>query len=92
MATTIGNLITLDGEFTDWRATDFVERPGNTVANYQVYGALVDDATGKNYVVGINAAVATDPVIAAYTFIYLNTDQNAATGYWFVRQCNRGRI
>ena len=49
MATTIGNLITLDGGFTDWWATDFVERPGNTVANYQIYGALVDDATlGKN--------------------------------------------
>ena len=49
MATTIGNLM-LDGGFTDWRATDFVERPENTVANYQVYGALVDDArAGKNY-------------------------------------------
>ena len=48
MATTIGNLM-LDGGFTDWRATDFVERPGSTVANYQIYGALVDDATlGKN--------------------------------------------
>ena len=80
MATTIGNL-TLDGQFADWPLNDIVERPGNTVANYQVYGALVDDATGKNYVVGINAAVATDPVIAANTSIYLNTDQNAATGY-----------
>ncbi|WP_166298507.1 hypothetical protein [Bradyrhizobium sp. 2S1] len=80
MAATIGNL-TLDGRFADWSLNDIVERPGNTVANYQVYGALVDDATGKNYVVGINAAVATDPVIAANTSIYLNTDQNAATGY-----------
>ena len=79
---TIGNLITLDGQFTDWPATDTVERPGNTVANYQIYGALINDATlGKNYVVGINATVATDPVIAADTFIYLNTDQNTATGY-----------
>ena len=56
MATTIGNLM-LDGGFTDWRATDFVERPENTVANYQVYGALVDDArAGKTYVVGIKAS------------------------------------
>jgi hypothetical protein len=31
-------------------------------------------------VIGIDAAVATDPVIAANTFIYLNTDQNKATG------------
>ena len=74
-------MITLDGEFTDWRATDFVERPGNTVANYQVYGALVDDATGQELCGRYQRAVATDPVIAANTSIYLNTDQNAATGY-----------
>ena len=56
MATTIGNLITLDGGFTDWPSIDTVEKPENAVANYQIYGALVDDATlGKNYVVGINA-------------------------------------
>jgi Ca2+-binding RTX toxin-like protein len=82
MATTIGNLITLDGQFTDWSLNDFVERPGNTVAEYQVYGALINDATlGNNYVIGIDATVATDPVIAANTFIYLNTDQNRATGF-----------
>jgi hypothetical protein len=32
-------------------------------------------------VIGIAAAIATDPVIAANTFIYLNTDQNTATGF-----------
>ena len=49
MATTIGNLITLDGGFTDWPSIDTVEKPENAVANYQIYGALVDDATlGKN--------------------------------------------
>jgi hypothetical protein len=82
MATTIGNQIALDGQFTDWPLTDSIMRPGNTVAGYQVYGALIDDVTlGKNYVIGINATVATDPVIAANTFIYLNTDQNRATGF-----------
>jgi Ca2+-binding RTX toxin-like protein len=82
MPTTIGNLITLDGQFTDWPAADLVMTPGNTVAGYKVYGALLNDATlGNNYVVGINATIATDPVIAANTNIYLNTDQNAATGY-----------
>src|SRR6202048_2329338 len=82
MATTIGNLITLDGQFTDWPLNDSVMRQGNTVAGYQVYGALLTDATlGKNYVIGIDATVTTDPVIAANTFIYLNTDQNAATGF-----------
>ena len=81
MATTIGNQITLDGQFTDWPLNDIVERPGNTLANYQLYGAVINDATlGKNYVIGIEAT-ATDPVIAANTFIYLNTDQNLATGY-----------
>jgi Ca2+-binding RTX toxin-like protein len=82
MAITIGNLITLDGEFTDWQPSSTVERPTNTVAEYQIYGSLVDDATlGKNYVLGIDATVATDPAIAAFTFIYLNTDQSTATGY-----------
>src|ERR1700737_292569 len=82
MATTIGNLITLDGQFTDWPAADSLMTPTNTVAGYQVYGALLNDATlGKNYVIGINATVTTDPVIAANTFIYLNTDQNTATGF-----------
>src|SRR3984893_15196837 len=82
MATTIGNLITLDGQFTDWPAADAVMTPTNTVAGYQVYGALLTDTTlGKNYVIGINATVTTDPVIAANTFIYLNTDQNTATGF-----------
>ena len=82
MATTIGNLITLDGQFTDWPAADSIMTPANTVAGYQVYGALIDDTTlGKNYVIGIDATVTTDPVIAAYTFIYLNTDQNRATGF-----------
>jgi hypothetical protein len=79
---TVGNLITLDGQFTDWPAADSLMRPGNTVAGYQVYGALLNDATlGNNYVIGIDAAATTDPVIGANTFIYLNTDQNAATGF-----------
>ncbi len=82
MATTIGNLITLDGQFADWPAADSIMTPGNTVAGYQIYGALINDATlGNAYVIGINATAATDSVIAANTFIYLNTDQNAATGY-----------
>src|SRR6202022_4977090 len=82
MATTIGNLITLDGQFTDWPAVDSLMTPTNTVAGYQVYGALLNDATlGNNYVIGIDATVTTDPVIAANTSIYLNTDQNRATGF-----------
>ena len=82
MATTIGNLIALDGEFADWTLNDVLMGPANTVAGYQIYGALIDDATyGKNYVIGIEATVSTDPVIAANTFIYLNTDQDRAIGF-----------
>ena len=56
--------------------------PGNTVAGYQVYGSLQNDATlGKTYVIGIDATSATDPAIGPNTFIYLNTDQNSSTGY-----------
>ena len=68
MATTIGNLITLDGHFTDWPADRRVMTPGNTVAGYQVYGAFLDDATlGNTYVIGIDATAAADPVIGADT-------------------------
>ena len=82
MPTTIGNLITLDGQFTDWPAADALMKPANTVAGYQVYGALLNDATlGNTYVVGIDATATTDPVIGANTFIYLDTDQNRATGF-----------
>jgi hypothetical protein len=82
MATTIGNVITLDGQFTDWPAADSLMTPTNTVGGYQVFGALLNDATlGNTYVIGIDATVATDPVIGANTFIYLDTDQNRATGY-----------
>ncbi|MBV8400346.1 MAG: hypothetical protein JOZ58_15225 [Acetobacteraceae bacterium] len=62
MATKIGNLITLDGTFTDWPASDMIMTPGNTVAGYQVYGALLSDATlGNTDVVGIDATATTDP-------------------------------
>ncbi len=82
MATTIGNLITLDGQFTDWPAADSLMTPANTVAGYKVYGALLNDATlGNTYVIGIDATATTDPVIGANTFIYLDTDQNRATGF-----------
>lgn len=80
--TIVGGAITLDGAFTDYPAADMIMTPGNTVAGYQVYGALLSDATlGKTYVIGIDATSATDPVIGVGTTIYLNTDQNTATGF-----------
>ena len=64
MPTTIGNLITLDGTFSDWPAADIVTNPANVAAGYQIYGAFLNDATlGNTYVIGIDATAATDPVI-----------------------------
>ena len=80
--TTIASAITLDGQFSDWPAADVVMTPGNTVPGYQVYGALLNDATlGNTYVIGIDATNSSDPAIGAGTTIYLNTDDNTATGY-----------
>ena len=82
LPTTIGNLIALDGTFSDWPAADIVTNPANVAAGYQIYGAFLNDATlGNTYVIGIDATAATDPVIGLLDTIYLNTDQNAATGY-----------
>jgi Ca2+-binding RTX toxin-like protein len=83
MATSIGNVI-IDGSFSDWTAADQIERPGNTVANYQLYGKLVTDATlGDNYVIGFQsqAGATTAPPIGPGTTIWLNTDQKLGTGY-----------
>ena len=53
--TMIGN-ITLDGQFLDWLPNQLVMTAANTVTGYQVYGALINDATaGQNYVIGIDA-------------------------------------
>src|SRR5262249_31401746 len=81
MATTVGNLITLDGQFADWPPADSLMQTGNSVAGYQVYGALLNDANIGTYVIGINGTSPTDPVIGLNTTIYLNTDQNISTGY-----------
>jgi serralysin len=80
--TTIASTIILDGTFTDWPTADSVMTPGNTVAGYQVYGAKLNDAAlSETYVIGIDATNSADAVIGANTIIYLNTDQNNATGY-----------
>jgi hypothetical protein len=80
--TTIGNTISLDGTFTDWPAGDMVMTSGNAVAGYQVFGALLSDASlGKTYVIGIDATNSADSPIGPGTTIYLDTDQNSATGY-----------
>ncbi len=70
---TYGN-ITLDGSLADWTAIDRLDYlPSQQVAGYSVYGKN----TADGYVLAINAAEA----IGTNTTIWLNTDQNKATGY-----------
>jgi hypothetical protein len=81
MATQIGPII-LDGTFTDWTAAEALMTPANTVAGYQVYGALINDATqgGQNYVIGIDATDTSAAPIGPNSIIYLNTDRDKTTG------------
>jgi Ca2+-binding RTX toxin-like protein len=72
---------TLDGGFTDWPLTALVQIPANTVPGYNVYGQLVADAAGAAYVIGLEATSTAYPMIGQGATIYLNTDQNAATGF-----------
>ena len=68
--------ITVDGNFSDWTSAERIDNPVN-VAGYALYGTVQNDT----YYIGIEATSATDPVIGAGTTIWLNTDQNTATGY-----------
>ncbi len=70
-------LITVDGNFTDWVASEFITTPVNAISGYSLYGTV----QGDTYFIGIDATSATDPVIGAGTTIWLNTDQNTVTGY-----------
>src|SRR5689334_394065 len=69
--------ITVDGNFSDWVASELITTPSNYVPGYSLYGTVQND----NYLIGIDATSTTDPVIGAGTTIWLNTDQNTATGY-----------
>jgi serralysin len=69
--------INVDGLFSDWVDSELITTPSNFVTGYNLYGTVQNDA----YLLAINATVATDPVIGAGTTIWLNTDQNTATGY-----------
>ncbi|MBS0244969.1 MAG: hypothetical protein JSS20_22580, partial [Proteobacteria bacterium] len=48
-------------------------------AGYKIFGTL--EQTTKTYVLAIQSTDASNPVIGAGTTIYLNTDQNSATGF-----------
>jgi hypothetical protein len=69
--------ITIDGNFTDWVPAELITTPSNAVSGYSLFGTVVNNT----YYIGIEATGTTDPVIGAGTSIWLNTDQNTATGY-----------
>ena len=69
--------ITVDGTFSDWDTSELISTPVNTVPGYSWYGTVQNDT----YFIGVQATGTTEPAIGAGTVIWLNTDQNTATGY-----------
>ena len=65
--------VTIDGALGEWTAADRLDTPASGTAGYALYGKFAGDA----YVFAISSAVA----IGAGTTVWLNTDQNKATGY-----------
>ena len=73
--------ITVDGDLSDWTLGQELDNSATTVSGYQVYGAyLPDSANLPNYVFGISTGT-TGTLIGAGTTIYLDTDNNNATGF-----------
>ena len=73
---------------TDWsrigqRPNSIMKGPGNTVAGYQVYGALIDDVTlGKNYVDRYHRDRGDGSGHRRkYLHLFEYPDQNRATGF-----------
>ena len=64
--------VTLDGSLADWSATEQIDT-SSSVSGYDIYGKF----SGDSYVFALKAPVA----IGAMTTAWLNTDQNASTGY-----------
>ncbi len=73
MGTTYGN-INLDGNLNDWTSQDRLDLPGTGQAGYELYGKYTGDA----YVFAIKS---DSTAIGTGTTLWLNTDQNASTGY-----------
>ena len=64
--------ITIDGNIAGWNSLDLIDQ-SLSVAGYDIYARV----TGNSYVFAVEAPVA----IGANTTVWLNTDQNAATGF-----------
>jgi serralysin len=74
LSTSYGN-ITIDGSLADWTASERLDSAakGTAQAGYELYAKY----NANNYLFAIKSAQA----IGAGTTIWLNTDQNQATGY-----------
>ena len=66
--------IKIDGNKSDWRADDRLDLGANGVANVELYGRY-EDGKYKLLLHSLSQAISTN------TTIWLNTDQNASTGY-----------
>ena len=66
--------VTLDGNLSDWAAADRLDFAGSGQAGFELYGKY----TGNAYVFAIKSSTVA---IGAGTTLWLNTDQNASTGY-----------
>ena len=66
--------VTLDGNLSDWTAADRLDFAGSGQAGFELYGKY----TGNAYVFAIKSSTVA---IGAGTTLWLNTDQNASTGY-----------
>ena len=69
--------ITVDGSLSDWTAAEIIDNPANVAPGYSLYGTVQNDT----YFIAIQGTGTTVPVIGSGTTIWLNTDQNTATGY-----------
>ena len=65
--------IIIDGSLSDWTLADRIDRPDAVPAGFALYGRT----DGSDYVFALQASLA----IRANTTLWLNTDQNANTGY-----------
>jgi serralysin len=66
--------VTLDGNLADWTTADRLDFAGTGQAGYELYGKFTGDA----YVFAMKSSTGA---IGAGTTLWLNTDQNASTGY-----------
>ncbi|WP_147023005.1 polysaccharide deacetylase family protein, partial [Microvirga aerophila] len=68
----------IDGILNEWSASDRLDLPGSRVPGYELYGRVEGEGAGAKFVFAIRAPVGT---IGAGTTFWLNTDQDATTGY-----------